>query len=671
MTVKYNIYKRRPEIDGLRAFAVISVFFYHAGNSFFGNGYIGVDIFFTISGFVITQSVIRAQLEQSFKLIDFFERRARRIVPAFYFWLIIAAFLAWLFVPPKTSGITMESFSNSLLYSLFFGSNLYFWDFVNYYSQEVFLVPLIHTWSLSVEMQFYLTIPLLFVGLRQVIATFPSTKKYYYAMLFLSIASILYISLDIKLSTNDHDSFYFLTSRLFEFMFGSLAAIFLFLIGNRTNNIFPYVHEGLAFISFVTIAVSISPSNFLEISKVGRILAANIGTAVFIVFSYKGSFVGRALSNKVLVSIGLISFSFYISHQIFLAIVASYTGAKLVGVNQLIAFFSILLLSYLSWKFVELPFLRRNFISNKFFILKVIIIAVSLYQVHVLLKTHSSFQGRYSIPESFIESLAVNPSKCFVPEKNKGLEIAGCHVGKKQPKPRIIFFGDSHAEALLPAFHHASEKLGIAGIVTGYPGCLPFLGLVSLRHDQDMYNCKELNQRVLNFVKEYEVPILVLAARWTYYTDGGYPDQNMWSFVSQDKDGEKNKENSRKSFVFGLKKTLEQYQALGVSVFIVSQTPQQKLQPVHIYAKTKVLPFSSIKEMSISYEDHLDLQNFVETAFNKQDVRLIKIDEVLCSEGYCDVGNLSISYYSDDDHLNLHGNSLLYPLFEKELSLDR
>ena len=666
MTVKFISEDRRLDIDGMRALAVISVFFYHAGNDFFASGYIGVDVFFTISGFVITQSVIRAQYEQRFKLIDFVERRARRIIPAFYLWLFLGSFLAYLFIPPNA----MESYSDSLLYSLFSGSNFYFWNFVNYYASEVFLMPLLHTWSLSVEMQFYLMISLLLAGLWQVVTMFPVIKKNYLPMLFLCIAWILIASLTVKLSTNDHNSFYFLTSRLFEFMFGSVAAIFLLLIGNRTKNISPYFLDGIAFISVATVLLTLLPPNFFEVSKVNRILAANIGTALFIISSHKKGFVSRALSNKVLVSVGVISFSFYISHQILLAIFANYTGTKLEGVNQLVAFFATLLLSYLSWKFVELPFLRRHFITNKLLIFAVIITAVSLHQGHLFLKKNSGFEDRYSIPESFIETTEGEPKKCFSPEKNKGLGIAGCHVGKKQVKPKIIFFGDSHAEALLPAFNQLSESLGVAGIVTGYPGCLPFLGLVSLRHDQDKFNCRELNQRVLNFVKENDISTLVLAARWTYYTDGGYSGQNSWSFVSQVEGGEKSKDNSRKSFVFGLRKTLNEYNALGVNVFLISQVPQQMLQPLNIYAKTKSPPFLSIEEASLAYEDHLSLQSFVENAFEQQAVSLVKVDEVLCSDGYCPVGNLSISYYEDDDHLNVIGNALLAPLFEKHLRLN-
>ena len=205
-------------------------------------------------------------------------------------------------------------------------------------------------------------------------------------MLFLCMASILIASLTVKLSTNDHDSFYFLIPRLFEFMFGSVASIFLLLIGNRTKNISPYFLDGIAFISVATVLLTLLTPNFFEISKVNRILAANIGTALFIISSHKKGFVSRALSNKVLVSIGVISFSFYISHQILLAIFANYTGTKLEGVNQLVAFFATLFLSYLSWKFVELPFLRRHFLTNKLLICEVIIAAVSLHQGHLFLK---------------------------------------------------------------------------------------------------------------------------------------------------------------------------------------------------------------------------------------------------------------------------------------------
>jgi len=213
MTIKY-----RPEIDGLRAIAVIAVVLYHAGfvingtNSFSG-GYIGVDIFFVISGYLITSIIIKEMAEQKFSFLKFYERRARRILPALFIVMLSSLPFAWIYLLPKA----MKEYAASILSSLVFSSNFWFWQEDNYWAEPSALKPFLHTWSLSVEEQFYLVFPMILVMLWRF------AKRHITSIL---VAGFLLSLLVAELGTIIHPdfTFYLLPSRGWELLAGAILA---------------------------------------------------------------------------------------------------------------------------------------------------------------------------------------------------------------------------------------------------------------------------------------------------------------------------------------------------------------------------------------------------------------------------------------------------------------
>ena len=208
----------RPEIDGLRALAVFPVVLYHGGFSFFGGGFIGVDVFFVISGYLITTIILKDLEENSFSLINFYERRARRILPALFLVIIFSSILAFVFLTRSEVG----SYFRSVVASILFYSNYYFYKTTPYFRSESDLEPLIHTWSLSIEEQFYVIFPLFLIFLN----------KYFKDKILIILILGFLFSLNVchiaALKTGGTFNFYFTLTRAWELALGSISAYFIF-----------------------------------------------------------------------------------------------------------------------------------------------------------------------------------------------------------------------------------------------------------------------------------------------------------------------------------------------------------------------------------------------------------------------------------------------------------
>lgn len=218
----------RAEIDGLRAVAVISVILFHAGFEFFSGGFVGVDIFFVISGYLIT-TIILAELDAGkFSIVNFYERRARRILPALYLVLAACMPFAWLLLLPSD----MMSFSKSLLTISAFISNIFFWSERGYFGTATELKPLIHTWSLAIEEQYYPIFPILLIVL--------ANKRRVFLIVTLTVAGVVSLGLSAWLTKVHADSaFYLLPTRLWELLIGSFVAIQGFYFSNNSNWLLP------------------------------------------------------------------------------------------------------------------------------------------------------------------------------------------------------------------------------------------------------------------------------------------------------------------------------------------------------------------------------------------------------------------------------------------------
>lgn len=346
----------RPEIDGLRAIAVLSVVIYHAGFvvgsvRLLPGGFLGVDVFFVISGYLITGILMSEERPGWTALLDFYERRARRILPALF--LVIAAclpFAWWLMTPPQ-----MSNFSGSAVSTALSVSNFFFWQDAGYFSEAFDLKPLAHSWSLAVEEQFYLFFPVLLLLLRKHF----SSKS---ILLLFALGFLFSLGLANWMSGQDSAaSFYLLPSRAWELLAGAMLSV---VEANRRRPSSGPVAAGISVAAIITLALSFSLVNSEFIHPGLATVPLVLATMALIWFGGAVGTANRALTCRPIVAIGLISYSLYLWHQPVL------TFARLYSINDLTQSQRVALvglafaLSWLSWRFVERPFRAKDTVST-------------------------------------------------------------------------------------------------------------------------------------------------------------------------------------------------------------------------------------------------------------------------------------------------------------------
>lgn len=340
----------RKEIDGLRALAVIPVILFHGGLEWFSGGYAGVDVFFVISGYLITSIILQEKEAGTFSIAGFYERRARRILPALYFIIFICSLFAWFWLLPHE----LENFGKSIVAVVIFASNILFWQESDYFAADAELIPLLHTWSLAVEEQFYVIFPLI------MILFWALGKRWLVGII--SLVALFSLGLtEWGWRYFPEANFYLIPTRAWELMIGSLAAFYLFYNEQPRGAIrhpASIIGIGLILLSIFMLDRTLPfPSLYA--------LAPTIGTALIILFATSGTLVNKLLSQRLFVGIGLISYSAYLWHQ------PIFVFARIRGMDEpqtgliFLLSSSALLLAYLSWRFIELPFRDRSRFTKK------------------------------------------------------------------------------------------------------------------------------------------------------------------------------------------------------------------------------------------------------------------------------------------------------------------
>jgi len=339
--------KYRAEIDGLRALAVIPVIFFHAGFELFSGGFVGVDVFFVISGYLITTILIEDIENQRFSIVNFYERRARRILPALFFMMLCCIPLAWMWMPATQ----MKDFMQSLIAVSFFVSNILFWKESGYFEVAAEEKPLLHTWSLAVEEQYYILFPIfLFLAWR-----FGKNRVFWLITFFTAISLIL---AEWGWRNKPEANFYILPTRAWELFAGSITAFIIQKRGVQASNIFSLI--GLAGI-IVAIFIYDETTPFPSIYTILPVM----GVSLLVLYSDGKTFIAKLLGVKLFVGIGLISYSAYLWHQPLFAFARIRSLREPSGALMVLLSIISILLAYLSWKFVEGPFRNKTKFTRK------------------------------------------------------------------------------------------------------------------------------------------------------------------------------------------------------------------------------------------------------------------------------------------------------------------
>ncbi len=439
----------RREIDGLRALAVLPVILFHAGFETFGGGFIGVDVFFVISGYLIT-TIILSELEQGkFSIINFYERRARRILPALFLVMLVSIPFAWFLLLPQD----LVSFSKSLVSISVFASNILFWTERGYFSTATELKPLIHTWSLAVEEQYYLLFPLFLIFF---------SRKMLLRNVLLSLLFIASFGLSVWLTDIHQDTaFFLLPMRLWELLVGSIVAIALSKKRARGNLAGGgYMASAIGILGILLILYSIFFFDRTTLFPGSAAFVPVFGSALIIVFATESTVPGKLLGGRGFVFIGLLSYSAYLWHQPLFAFVRYYNlgFSDLFGVVLIFMTFG---LSFLSWKYIEQPWRKSLFSRNIVFISS--LAGITFFAViGIIGVVNKGFLERYSKEEALVFENTIDAGE-YVRRRFNRLLMSQFDL-RDVKKKKIVIIGDSYGQDLVNALYEGgfSEKLQIS-----------------------------------------------------------------------------------------------------------------------------------------------------------------------------------------------------------------
>ena len=622
----------RPEIDGLRAIAVGAVILYHAQMTIFGQqsfkgGFIGVDIFFVISGYLITSIILKELVNTgSFSFKHFYERRIRRILPALLFVMLVSIPFAWIYLLPSS----FIDFSKSILYSLGFSSNFYFWYSGQQYGAESgMLKPFLHTWSLSVEEQFYILFPIV------LLIIFKFFRKYLIHILI--IGFIVSLGLAEWTSRNyPSTSFYFLHTRMWELLAGSILAYLEITRGHRGKNkilnlISPTIGLVLIGHSIIFFDDDIFHPSFYTLSPI-------IGVCLIIWFSNRDELITKILSTKLFVGIGLISYSLYLWHFPIFSF-TKHGGLTIGSITGKLSLIPILFIcSIISYYFIEKSFRNRKNSLKKIFI-------PIITSIFILI----------SFNYYVINNDGVN-ERVFKKFHNLKINLSSNDFFQKDNTQKVVLIGDSLAGTLEFSLNEEIKKNGLSLFrfeTYMYLGNFNFKENIGVQADQyfkenvDQY-FKE-NIETTNFLEKNSNLIVIIQHRW----------------LEKIKLFEKEYKNTEEVLLFELNKIINQ----GHKLILVYPAPEMTFKPpALLYRQSlfqKNLDRDSPLILSESYEVFKKNNKFVFEFFEKiknPNIYRIYPHKLLCDkqiENRCVANDENNIFYYDDIHFSVEGSKLV------------
>lgn len=466
----------RKEIDGLRAVAVSTVILYHAGIEAFSGGYVGVDIFFVISGFLIFGLILNELSKGMFSFSNFYQRRVKRILPALFLVIFCTTVPAYIVLIPEE----FAAYSRSIISTSLFIPNILFWRETGYFNADVDLKPLIHTWSLGVEEQFYIIFPVVLFFIYKL-------ARKYLIPFFVLIAFLSFLLAEQFVLTNPAAAFFLLPTRIWEFLCGGLLAM---LLKNhnapRPNKI---VAEGIMILSMSLIGYAVFTFDRSTPIPSAYLLVPIVGTMLVLVFGEHETMAGSLLRSRLFVFLGLTSYSTYLWHQPILALVRMEilnTPGPLVIMFCLVA---TLLMGFLSWRFFEVPIRRHDFTSHS----KVFIIAFCVSSFFIAFGTFANMKNGFE--SHFIDDFDLRQQGVWNSSLVTDVSTSECRYRLNAVRPdserfdncherhgaAIVIMGGSHGRDFFNAFLANSKAPFVVEFAKG--GCRPYKPLPECNFD--------------------------------------------------------------------------------------------------------------------------------------------------------------------------------------------
>jgi len=649
----------RKDIDGLRAIAVIPVVLFHSGIPFFEGGYVGVDVFFVISGYLITQILLKQLNEYTFSISTFYERRIRRIFPALFAVLLVSSVAAiWLMFPSE-----FRHYKQSVLSTLFFYSNYFFMSDVGYFTEPAETKPMLHMWSLAVEEQFYVLFPI------YLFLVFKFFKKYLGTLtIVMFLVSLAYSAYIVGMLPGD--AFYSTPARAWELMVGSLLAIYsgnAVLFTSRVSNL-------LTFIGFSLIVYAVVFFDEATAFPGPMALVPVVGSALIILAGNdRKNWVGHLLSTPPLRFIGLISYSLYLWHWPVLAYGRIYSLGSHPDELMPMLLLLMFVLACISWLCIEKPFrrgglfhssrrLRLNRFSGTLLISMVaMLVMVTSYQQREVQHEHQTHL------EKRVDSQPLRLTSCEEYEASKrSLNI--CHFGDlSQPQASFALLGDSHARALLSGIDQSAGTLNKKGVFVGNDGCVSLFGVN--REKQGFERCREKMDAFKEYLLQHqEIEHVILASRWGVYTTGERYKNTLGDnlYITDDLSDEMSLEENKHVFERGFKRTIGFFKKQDKIVTVITQVPETEYGGWDIVRAKKLGKDIEFRPLLAEYYER---QKISLGLFNHHhitgDIQLINLHEFMCGEVYCNMFSEGKSIYIDNNHISRTYADKLSPIYDE------
>ena len=646
----------RADIDGLRAIAVLSILFFHVGAAGFPGGYVGVDVFFVISGFLITTIIVRELADGSFSVAGFYERRVRRILPALIVTLL-ATLAGGLFILTPEQ---LAELGESALATSVFSSNLYFFFGAGYFAGPSEAKPLLHTWSLAVEEQFYILFPLLLLIVHR-------WRGNRYLAVLITIAAASLAACIAWTPIDATATFFLLPFRAWELMLGALLALGVLPAASSPTLRLLLASCGVAMI--VASVALLTPATAFPGSAA---LLPTVGTALVIYAGGEGgSAVNRALGVRPLVFVGLISYSLYLWHWPIVVYGKLYLINEPTEWQAAALVLASVLIATLSWRYVESPFRDRSRFRPRVRLFGgaaavSLLVAAAAGTLVVL----DGLSGR-------AQSSAANAAVIADPgwqhwknceelgeERNHDPEI--CRIGADAGDPEFLLWGDSHAMSLASGVHLAARDRGTAGLLAIRTACPPLLGIDRPNRD----SCAEFNDAVTERIAAAPgIETVVLAARWTLAADGSrYKNEEGNDVRLQDvRNDVDTPESNVELFERGLERTLIRLRDLNRSTVVIGPVPEIGFDvPAAVFsARLRGEDVNAMIAPSVvEFEQRTrSAKRVLQRLRDRYGFEYLQPSRRLCDESRCRVVIDGVSLYRDDNHLSLRGNMLLADLF--------
>lgn len=623
----------RPDVDGLRAVAVAAVVLCHAGLGLPG-GYVGVDVFFVISGYLITGLILKELAAGTFSLAEFWTRRVRRIVPALLVVIVATLATGWFFLMPDAYASLGQSAAALCLLS----SNVYFWQNTGYFAPAAEEKPLLHTWSLAVEEQFYLFVPLVVLVMR-------NARNLHRRRLAILLGLIGAASLAFSAYGASHHSvatFYLLPTRAWELLAGALLACRPARERDRPTPI----GEGAAGAGLVLILLPCmvydSHTPFPGLAALPPVL----GSALLIRAGsgpVRRPAVNRLLAWHPIVFVGLISYSLYLWHWPLLAFACELTAEPLPLTGRLGLVVMSVFVAVLSWRYVELPFRHRRVLAARSRLVPAVAFASgAVFATGLFVYLSGGYEPRLPA-EALTFALTGQKDWSGYAHDVRDVPDGLARLGRGESPPELLVWGDSHAMAILPGVDAVCRDVGVTAIAATHSETAPVLNY----YETFKYGLNEraipFNDAVLSYVRAAKIRKVVLVASWRRYAE-------------------------RDEFRAALLRTIDALNGLDVKTYFLLPVPRYQ------YNVPKVLYTYSVlhrdrSSLAVTLHEHRATEHLVAGLVPELLRRRVRIlDPVPVFLARTGTSNLvpfdeGGTFYCDNHHLSTYGALALTPLF--------